>query len=64
MMSSSKKFKAKTAGEYRVDGVAATAGRRGVGNFIAHKPGSGTAGRRARAPNNLWKAASRACPAA
>ena len=43
-MMSSKKFKAKTVGEYRVDGVAATAGRRDVGKVIAHKPGSGTAG--------------------
>ena len=36
---------------------------RDVGKVIAHKPGSGTAGRRARAPNNRETAASRACPA-
>jgi len=42
---------------------ATDAGHRDVGNFIAHKPGSGTAGRRARAPNNRETGASRACPA-
>ena len=37
--------------------------KQGRGEFIAHKPGSGTAGRRERAPNNRETGASRACPA-